>query len=639
MSEILEQAKSNDPPDTYRKWQRRASELLVPLCRLIEPGRAFIPIKGRASNHGLLADRLESVVRPLLLFAHWRYSLNRYRESSAAELAEPMERWFSDAILLGTNPESEEFWGWPCGNSQHTIEIGALIIALELSRGWMWASFTELEREQVLNWIGFEVDREGCWNKSLFSGILAMEFLLREGAGNPAFRPLIDEWFSVLEGMYLGGGWFMDGMHRSVDFYNAYSWHYYSLWWIRLFGDSETDRCRRWEEYTRLFLEKYPLFFSANGEHPAFGRSITYRFNASAPIGLAQLLGISPLQPGLARKICERNLDFFLNKPIFQEQECLSLGWFDHFEEATESYSCGSSPYWAAKAFSPLLIPSSDPYWTAPSTPLPSEISDECAAFRDAGLIVRAISGEVEIINAGSQAGRPRIDLGTWKWGRLSYRTGMGYLIVRDPDNYPLDGGLTASPREQKAIWGRHLTYPVEVSRDKMSCRYDLGAQSNPSQISVETHMWWKSGWQLILHRYECRLTATLRHGSYAISTNTPNAFESRSIKPHYSSVWTDAGGIALQSLCGKGSFGSHGRPDDSAGQREHIQAPYHSMRCLEFNVETETGLFACLNWAGTSKDEAQPWEVESVAEGLWKLFHPDLGAWHIEDPVLPQLG
>ena len=63
----------------YRKWQNWARRLLEPLRDLMEEGRAHLAIEGKASDHDANADRLESVGRPLLLFAHWRYSLNVLR--------------------------------------------------------------------------------------------------------------------------------------------------------------------------------------------------------------------------------------------------------------------------------------------------------------------------------------------------------------------------------------------------------------------------------------------------------------------------------------------------------------------------------------------------------------------------------
>ena len=122
---------------TYREWQNRAWKLLAPLEPLMESGRADLPIKGKASDHDLNADRLESFARPLLLFAHWRKSLDQHCEGDDLEKATPFEQWFRQALKIGTDPQSEAFWGWSSNFHQHSVEMGLLAIGLELSRDWL----------------------------------------------------------------------------------------------------------------------------------------------------------------------------------------------------------------------------------------------------------------------------------------------------------------------------------------------------------------------------------------------------------------------------------------------------------------------------------------------------------------------
>lgn len=627
---------SNGIPKAYRGWQKRAEKLLAPLLPLMEPGKASMNIAGQASDHDLNADRLESVARPFLLFAHWRYSLNFNREACDEDLALKMEEWFEAALLEGTNPDSNEFWGYSSNFHQHSVEMGLLVIGLEISRDWLWETISDGEREQILAWLESDIGNGHHWNNHMFFGIFVMEFLLKEGRGFPSYRSVIDRWFGELESMYLGDGWFMDGMNQSVDFYNAYAWHYYSMWWIKLYGEHDPERGERWKKLTGLFMKDYPMFFSANGEQPAFGRSITYRFNATAPFAMAHLMGASSLDPGLAREVCERNMNFFFSKPIFQEQGCLSLGWHDQFEDMVESYSCGGSPYWAAKAFAPLLLPVDDSFWTAPSTLLPAEREDRSIVFPAPGLITRSVSGEIEIINAGSQIASMNTRYGPYKWGNLSYRSGIGFLITRDPLKYPLDAGLTAANPDESIIVGRHYTAPVTVEPDHMSCLYSLGHKLEQSQVSVETQLWWNAGWQLVIHRFISKQKTTLRHGSYALPSVEPGAFEESSGDANHVVLWAEGQGIALQALHDGDSFGANDRVDDDAGPRIHIQAPYHAMRFLERKVGDEAGVFGCLSWAGKDRSESQPWSLVSGGSTCWKLEHPVLGEWVISNDSLP---
>ncbi len=636
MQRLSDQKNPKVVPEVLSEWQSRARVLIEPLHALMQEGKAEIPISGPVSDHDLNADRLESFARPLVLFAHWRHSLNHHSTDEDKRLADPMERWFRNALLKGTDHRSSEYWGNSANFHQHSVEMGLLVIGLEISRDWLWSEVEDAERSQVLDWFESDVGNGHHWNNHMFFGIFILEFLIREGRGRDSYRLVINRWFEELEGMYHGEGWFMDGMNQAFDYYNAYAWHYYGLWWIRLYGESDPGRCDRWRSFANRFLQDYPAFFASSGEHPAFGRSITYRFNATAPFGIAQLLDTSPVDPGLARELCERNVDFFLSKPIFQEQGCLSLGWYDPFPEMVESYSCGGSVYWAAKAFAPLLLDPEDAFWGEAKDRLPASKRDSGQAFQVPGLVVRSVNGAVEIINAGSQIASTNTRFGPYKWGKLSYRTGVGFLMTHDPDRYPLDSGLTAENLKSGPVYGRHYTTPIIVEESQMACLYSLGRKNEQFQISVETHMWWFRGWQLIVHRYNSQQPTLLRHGGYALSTGDAGSF-SKLESDVYRYVESEGFGVALQNLFGYSAWGKDERLSDTEGPRRHIQEKYHVLNTLELNVGWESGYIACLSWAGeASSSEQVPWIVVSMDEGVWSLSHPKLGSWRIEDPFLP---
>ena len=332
----------------YSRWQDAAEKLLDPLMKLAEPDGSEIPIIGKASDHDANADRLEAYARPCLLAALWLQSAPRGDE----EKRERIGTWFREALIRGTDPESPKYWGPNTNYHQNGVEIGLLVCALLAARSYLWDPLTESEKQQAGHWIATNRATGHVWNNHFYFGVLALEFLREVGMDRPADAIAIDSWFKEMEGMYRGNGWFMDGINQSYDHYNSYAFHFYGLLWSHLFGHTNPERKERWCNWATEFLTEYQYMFAASGEHPAFGRSITYRFNASAPFSLACLMGVSPLPEGRARRLCTRNLEFFLNKPIYQEQGVVGLGWYDVFPDFSEAYSCAGSVYWAAKAFS-----------------------------------------------------------------------------------------------------------------------------------------------------------------------------------------------------------------------------------------------------------------------------------------------
>ena len=79
------------------------------------------------------------------------------------------------------------------------------------------------------------------------------------------------------------------------------------------------------EKLSRTKIADSLHFFAASGETPPFGRSMTYHFAASAPFALAEHCGVSAIPPGQARRLCSKNLDFFLQSPVQQKQDAWKI--------------------------------------------------------------------------------------------------------------------------------------------------------------------------------------------------------------------------------------------------------------------------------------------------------------------------
>ncbi len=292
-------------PAAYRYWTRAAESLLRPLVGLMEDGRADLPIEGQVSNHGAAADRLESFARPCLWASHWLMA-----ESSGGGAVVPcggcrlVSSWDSFSALI--HPART------IGDRRRIFTSTPLKWARSCSR-WRKRPFgcgNRLSRKSAprspAGW-AVSVGWACIGNNHLFFGVLPLSFLLKHGYGAAADRACILRWMDIMEGMHLGDGWFIDGMNESIDHYNAYAFHYYGLWWGHLYRDIDPSRAARWADWTYAFLPDYLRFFAASGEPVPFGRSMTYRFAASAPLPWrrnAVFRRSRPARPdGFARKI------------------------------------------------------------------------------------------------------------------------------------------------------------------------------------------------------------------------------------------------------------------------------------------------------------------------------------------------
>lgn len=630
---------STPVPAAYRHWQLQARRLLEPLARLMAPGEASIPIAGPASDHDAQADRLETFARPLTLAAHF---LGSAPHPDDAALRDLLARWFRAGLLAGTDPASPHYWGPDASYHQHHVEMGLMAIALQIAPADLWDPLPPAGKDQVARWFGTCRGGGIVNNNHLFMSVHILEFLGRHGYARPTDRTVIETHLRQLETMHRGGGWFEDGINQAFDHYNAYAFHFYGLWWVRLHGSRDPVRARRWREWAGLFVRDYQHFFAASGEHPAFGRSIMYRFNAVNVFGLAVATASTELPLGRLRRLCTRNLDFFLAQPITQEQGCLAFGFTDRFEAIAEAYSCSGSPYWCAKGFAALTLPPDHAFWHAPEEPLPSERGDFAHPIPAAGLLVRGVGGEVEILNAGSMVGNTQLRYGAWKWSKLAYRTGVSFTLAKKKDfatDWSFDSALTQELADGR-VYGRHSTVCVEMDEQHVGYAHGMGFKVGQVNTGVESFIWWRAGWILHVHHLEPRQPALFRVGGYALPLREPGATATPRAAADVSPLVffaADGRGTVLQNLHGFTAGDWDNRTDDST-PRTHVHAPYHVCPILKTAHTTRVTFLAALAWTGRDRAEGQPWELVRARPGSWELRHPSLGPWHIEHWALPAL-
>jgi hypothetical protein len=626
------QSSSSRVSPAYRWWMRKAEDLLHPLVGLMRPGAAELPMEGQVSNHGVQADRLETFARPCLWASHW---LAAEAVGDEALSREAVAEWLRQGLVAGVNPSSPAYWGPSANYHQHTVEMGALVLALEKASEWLWEPLSARERAMVADWMG-SVRGVGLHrNNHMFFGVLPLCFLDRHGYGRSGDKRCVMRWMDIMESMHLGGGWFIDGMNETVDHYNAYAFHYYGLWWGLLYGDLDWARAQRWQEWTRDFLPDYAHFFAASGEPVPFGRSLTYRFAATAPFALAEKCGISPLDPGLSRRICTQGLRFFVEKQISQSQGVLNLGWTDEFPAITEAYSCAGSTYWAAKGLSPLLLSPEHPFWTAEEKPMPAEQGDFSLSIPQIGMVVRSHAGEVEMLNAATSIAGCNTAFGTHKWGRLSFRTGVGWEVKRPDGFQPLDSALTAEGRDG-AIFGRQATHPLDVEDDHIASLYALGDRFSQFNVQAESHIWWRGGWQLHLHRCRAWQPARLMLGGYSLAATEVSELREGGSFPFVSATNSEST-VALQSLGGFANVGRRFTPGTSK-ERVHICGP----NSLSLYLRTEWTDGPCdllaLSYTGSGSECPEAWEIAHSHAGLLELRNATGEIWHIEHESLPAL-
>ena len=626
-----------------------AARLMRPIAALLHDESSTIPIEGRASDHGRDADRLESFARPCLLAALWLRGVDEQRRvggPAATPDGLDLERvagWFRRALVLGSDTASPQYWGTLTNYHQHAVEFALLTVALDSAMERLWEPLTTDEKARVADYLGQIRGHGGHRNNHLFFDVLTLEFLGAHGFAEPGDDEAIAFHMRELEHMHRGGGWFIDGGNEAYDHYNAYAFHIYGLLWADRFGDRDPVRAERWQTWATSFVDDYRHLFAASGEPVPIGRSLTYRFNGIGAFAMAAKCRLATVNAGELRELSKRCIGWFLDQPITQSQGCLSVGWSDQFETIAEPYTCAASPYWAAKGLLALLLPVDHVFFTASAAPSPAS-EPFTRVLRTPGWVARSLDGgEVELINAGGSSSLASLRrFGHWKWGRLTYRTGTGWLTP-DGDDDPEDLGLCATPVLRDGSFGRrrsrHNTLPIVLSKHHTACAYQLGSSEDETNTSVRTEMWWRAEWMLLVHHVHARQPTVLTQGSPALGVTDRADLATTDVTTwrdaHHAAAFAQQRGVAIQALHGFATVSADAAEEGAA--RRHLTCPAHAV-CVAKTLPIEgRSVLMALVWGGQDKEHATPWRVtRSDHDGLpLELDHPALGVWVLRSTAM----
>ncbi|WP_426989197.1 DUF2264 domain-containing protein [Pseudarthrobacter sp. Y6] len=398
------------PPDYERSpitgwtrdhWVAFADQQLLAVRPYVSTTRSLISLPGKPSWSGSLSDGMEGFARTFMLAAF---------RVAGADGADPHRHLevYRAGLLAGTNPESPQAWLPIEDRKQPMVEAASVVLALQLTKPWLWDTLSGREHAQVAAWLQGSSTSVSVDNNWVLFQLLIAEFLA--GAGFEHNEAHIEQALLRLEEWYVDGGWYRDGDNGGTgdffDYYCGWAMHLYAILWSTFASGRHPDAPALNHLFTgRLaeFLKDHVLFFGGNGAPVFQGRSLIYRYAAVAPLFLGAARECSPLSPGQTRRIASGAAKYFLDGGAYPGG-LPTLGWFGSFEPMTQEYSGPASPYWSSKAFVGLLLPATHPVWTAVEEPAPVETADhvQFSAAPNYLLHSTASDGITRLLNHGS---------------------------------------------------------------------------------------------------------------------------------------------------------------------------------------------------------------------------------------------
>lgn len=426
---------TSNPLQTRADVQQLVRDLAEPVVSHFSEGRAFVRL---GENRGLFGDKpgwLEGFARPLWGLVPLAAGGGKF------------EHWdlWQQGVASGVDPKHPEYWGLPGDLDQRSVEQAAFGFALALAPEHLWKPLSAETRQNLTAWLSRINEVKLVNSNWLFFRVLVNLGLSR--CGQPSSTERVDADLAKIDEFYLGDGWYSDGPMappyrdgRTGDYYIAMAFHFYSLIYARLAPDHDPSRASRLIERARLFARDFAYYFSGDGAAIPFGRSLTYRFAQGAFWGGLAYAGVEALPWGVIKGLYLRHLRWWMSQPIFSDTGLLTIGYGYPNLHMQESYNSSGSPYWAMKAFLPLALPETHPFWRAEEMPLPPRRSVQTIA--NAKLIFCTDSRSRETV--AITPGQPVLD---WprnaphKYSKCAYSTRFAFNVPVGPATI-FEGGL-----------------------------------------------------------------------------------------------------------------------------------------------------------------------------------------------------
>lgn len=477
--------------------------LLDPLRPLYSEGGARLRVGSTGVTYDKPAIELEGFSRPL-----WALAPFWLGGGSDAGFEEIYRR----GLAHGTNPHHPEYWGDTKDYDQCFVEMAAIACAILEVPDKVWTPLADEEKRNLARWL-YSINESyipRCnW---LFFQVLVN--LALDSVGMPADLAAADAAMAEVDSWYVGDGWYSDGaadVKPQKDYYIPWAIQYYGILYSVFAAQRDPGRASLYRGRALAFGRQFAQWFDANGAALPFGRSLSYRFAQCAFFSACVWAGLEPLPLDVMKGIIVRSFRWWLDKPIFDRDGVLTVGYCYPDFYMAEQYNAPGSPYWSMKSFLLLALPDDHPFWAAEAAPLPfvpGVAPQRCADL----LLQRHANGGLTAYAAGVVE---RNEHGQFaeKYAKFCYDTRFGFSASRSyvqleqaaPDSmlaFVIDGW----------VFVRRHALDFTLEQDRLICRW-----SPITGITVTTELVPTGEGHLRRHTVESAIPCTAYDCGFAV--------------------------------------------------------------------------------------------------------------------------
>lgn len=494
-------------------------DLVRPLKKYFSPGHSWLKLGYTKAAYGEKAALMEGFARPLWgLGPLWAQDNRELPKELQQEILE-WQLFYLEGVKNGTNPEHEEYWGDLLDFDQKMVEMASIASAVCLAPQVIWERLTPEEQKRFYHWFNQINEREVHPNNWRYFRILV----------NTMWRVVGQEWDkqrmkedqALIEDCYTEHGWYFDGTEHQIDYYIPFAIQFYSLLYSRFMEKEDSEYCTLLKQRAAEFSWEFIYWFDHDGNEIPFGRSLTYRFAHSAffaAMGFAENEGAGY---GTMRRLLLSNIRQWMNRPIFDREGILTIGYGYPNLIISDRYNAPGSPYWCLKAFYALALPASHPFWTQPEeaygyAPLkmlsaPHMLISHCAD----GHVQAFVTGQKGKCFGCSDA----------KYEKFVYSNYFGFSVGRGSSlaEGAFDSTLAVSLAEDDCYRMKRSLKDYHVTNQQIWMRY----QMMPG-VMIETTLIPNGPWHKRVHLIQTDRPIDIAEGGFAIPLEPENVVKGR---------------------------------------------------------------------------------------------------------------
>ena len=487
-------------------------ELLLSIVEPLKPyyseEKARLLLGVTATNYDRKAETMEAFSRPL-------WGLVPFWAGGGTEAG--FEEIYRLGLVAGTDPTGDEFWGGFHAFDQKFVEMAAISYGLILTPGKLWDPLSDREKERLADWLyGINQYELPVCNWILFA-VLVNVALMKLGRKYDAGK--LEKYLQGVEEFYLGDGWYQDGDSGQKDYYVSFAIHFYCLFYARVMGEEDPERCRIYKERAMLFGKTFIYWFDEDGAALPFGRSLTYRFAQVSFWSACLMAGVYPYPVEVIKGLIVRHMQDWLKKPVFDRDHILTIGYAYPDLVMGERYNGPGSPYWSLKTFAFLMLPDVHSFWSAKPAPMPALEKVKLIPYADMLMSVYDGHNTAYVPGRYSPAGHGQSQA---KYGKFAYDTRFGFHVARSC--FELH---EAAPDSMLAFCINGYTYvrriceDFTVSEDKV-----ISSWSPYPDIQVETTVIPESWGHRRIHRIVSNVECEAYDCGFGIASDPDDGYE-----------------------------------------------------------------------------------------------------------------